>query len=67
MHITAIVEKEGGMFEFSAELSPQQHQFLLEYAIRDLVTRGLVPFDVVTDTDGSPVGIVPVPEPSKGH
>jgi len=44
MKIKTIVEKEDGAYEFQAEISDIQHRFLLEYAIRDLVTRGLIPF-----------------------
>ena len=50
MKITAIVEKPEGNFEFTAEISELQHQFLLEYAVRDLISKGLVPFHV-TDAD----------------
>lgn len=44
MHIKTVVETEAGMVEFTAELSPVQHAFLLEYAVRDLVKKGLIPF-----------------------
>jgi hypothetical protein len=44
MKVKSIVESPEGNFEFSAELSPQQHAFLIEYAIRDLVRKGLIPF-----------------------
>ena len=53
MKITAVVEKEGGLFQFTADLTAQQHQFLIEYALRDLVTKGLVPFAVSVAEDGS--------------
>lgn len=60
MKITAVVEREGGVYQFTAELTEQQHQFLIEYAIRDLVTKGLVPFNV----DDSGEGVVEVTEQS---
>ena len=44
MKVTAILEKPEGQFEFTAELSSEQHNFLLEYAIRDLISKGLLPF-----------------------
>lgn len=44
MKVKTVVENENGVFEFSAELSEQQHAFLLEYAIRDLIRKGLIPF-----------------------
>lgn len=67
MRVTAIVEKDGGIFEFSAELTAEQHRFLLEYAIQSLVHRGLVPFNVTTDDDGVSIGVAETMEPSKGH
>ena len=66
MKITAVVEKEGGLYQFTADLTAQQHQFLIEYALRDLVTRGLVPFDAVDMPDGSVEGAVLVGE-EKAH
>ena len=57
MKITAIVEKTEGNFEFTAEISELQHQFLLEYAVRDLISKGLVPFHVA-DTDKSETLVV---------
>lgn len=44
MKIKSIVETENGDFEFSANLTPTQHAFLIEYAIRDLVRKGFIPF-----------------------
>lgn len=38
------VEKPDGMYEFAAELSNDQCQFLLQYALQILITQGLVPF-----------------------
>lgn len=45
MRVTSIVEKDGGLYEFTANLSTEQHQFLLEYAIQSLITQGLMPFN----------------------
>lgn len=66
MKITAVVEKEGGLFQFTADLTAQQHQFLIEYALRDLVTKGLVPFAVSVAEDGSVEASVPL-EAEKSH
>lgn len=44
MKIKSIVESPDGNFEFSAELTAQQHAFLIEYAVRDLIRKGLIPF-----------------------
>lgn len=52
MKIKAIVEKPEGTFEFNAELTPMQHQFLIEYAIRDLMTKGLIPFHTPEGKEG---------------
>lgn len=53
MKITAIVEKPEGNYEFTANLTEEQHRFLIEYAIRDMMTKGLLPFDSrhTPDTD----------------
>lgn len=59
MKIKSIVENEGGVFEFQAELTEQQHAFLIEYAIRDLVRKGLVPF-VSADNEADLARVVPV-------
>ncbi len=61
--ITAIVEREGGVYQFTAELTATQHQFLIEYAIRDLVNKGLMPFTV--DEDGN--GVVETTPPESAH
>jgi len=54
MKVTTIVEKEGNMFQFTAELSSEQHAFLLDYAIRDLVQKGLLALPTPSE-DGQPV------------
>jgi len=46
MKVKAIIEKTDGVYEFTAELSTDQHNFLVEYAIRDLITKGMMPFDM---------------------
>ena len=58
MKIKTIVEQKDGTYEFTAMLTPEQHQFLLEYAVRDLVAKGLVPFIPVQDA-GEIAAIVP--------
>ena len=45
MKIKTIVEREDGTFEFVAFLTPAQHQFMLEFAIQEMIRRGLsIPF-----------------------
>ena len=41
MKIKAVVENQDGTFEFTANLTPEQHQFLIEYAVQDLLRKGL--------------------------
>jgi hypothetical protein len=43
MKVKTVVENDQGVFEFQAELSEQQHAFLIEYALRDLIRKGLLP------------------------
>ena len=50
--VVAVVEREGGVYQFTAELTASQHQFLIEYAIRDLVNKGLMPFTVNDEGEG---------------
>ena len=45
MKVKTLIEKEGGIYEFTAELSDLQHQFLIEWALKDLIKRGLIPFN----------------------
>lgn len=61
MKVKTVVENESGIFEFQAELTPQQHAFLLEYAIRDLIRKGLLPF-LNIDEDKDLVNIIPNPD-----
>ena len=48
MDITSIIETPEGDFTFTAVLTADQHQFLIEYAIRDLFAKGLLPFRSVS-------------------
>lgn len=61
MKIKTVVENEEGTFEFQAELSAQQHAFLLEYAIRDLIRKGLLPF-LNVDNEADMAKIIPNPD-----
>ena len=58
MKITTIVEKPEGAYEFTADLNALQHTFLLEYAIRDLITKGLMPFNAVPSPVGGSMGVI---------
>jgi hypothetical protein len=55
--IVSVVERPEGNFEFVANLTEMQQRFLLEYAIRDLIAKGLIPFDA-REIGGEVVGIV---------
>lgn len=45
MKIKTIVENEDGNFEFVAFLTKDQHAFLIEFAIQEMIRRGLsIPF-----------------------
>ena len=52
MKIKAIVNKEDGTRELTAVLTEDQHKFLMEYAIADILSKGVmiphVKDDVVT-------------------
>ena len=52
MKIKAIIHKEDGTRELTAHLTEDQHKFLLEYAIADILSKGVmiphVKDDVVT-------------------
>jgi len=42
MQIKTIVEKDGEGYEFTADLTPEQHAFLLEFAVKTLFQQGLL-------------------------
>ena len=44
MQIKTIVERSDGNYEFSAVLTAEQHAFLIEFAIKELLAAGLIPF-----------------------
>lgn len=44
MQIKTLIEKEDGTYEFQADLTSDQHKFLLEYAIKTLFVQGMLPF-----------------------
>ena len=44
MKIKTVVEQPDGNYVFQAELSPEQHAFLIEFAVRELIKAGLIPF-----------------------
>ena len=52
MKIQTLVETADGTVEFSAVLTEEQHKFLIEYAIQDILRKGVaipvVQDDVVT-------------------
>lgn len=44
MLIKTIIEKDDKSFEFTAELTEQQHAYLINFAIANLMQRGVIPF-----------------------
>lgn len=44
MHIKTIVEQPDGNYEFNAVLTADQHAFLIEFAVKELLAAGLIPF-----------------------
>lgn len=64
MKIETIVTRPEGDYVFTAALTPIQHTFLLEYAIRDLIARGLMPVPVTIDAKHDVVTVAPIVEPN---
>lgn len=44
MNITQVIETPEGAYTFSANLTKEQHAFLLEFAIKELLRAGMIPF-----------------------
>lgn len=44
MKISTVVEQPDGNYTFQAELTAEQHAFLIEFAIKELIRHGLIPF-----------------------
>lgn len=44
MKISTIIEQPDGNYEFTAVLTPDQHAFLIEFAVKELLRAGLIPF-----------------------
>jgi len=44
MKVKQVVETTEGNYEFQAELTKEQHAFLIEFAIKELLAAGLIPF-----------------------
>ena len=44
MKVKQVVETTEGNYEFQAELTKEQHAFLIEFAIKELLVAGLIPF-----------------------
>ena len=64
MKIKAIVEQADGNYEFQAELTADQHAFLIEFAIKELIRHGLIPF-AAANTEKERASIVPATMPSE--
>lgn len=51
MKIKTVVEQADGNYVFEATLTPDQHAFLIEFAVRELIRAGLIPFSGATSTE----------------
>ena len=51
MKIDFSQEVDGGPVSFNGELNPDEVTFLVEYALTDLIKKGLVPLSVSRDPD----------------
>lgn len=49
MYLKSLIETKDGEVEFTANLAEEELQFLLEYAINDLMQKGALPFASVSD------------------
>ena len=66
MKISTIVEQADGNYTFQAELTPDQHAFLIEFAVRELIRAGLVPF-ASTATAVEKASLIPATAQSEFH
>ena len=64
MKVTTVIQKEDGNYTFSADLTDAQHAFLIEYALRDLLQRGLIPQILEEEGEDEQPLIVMNPDPS---
>ena len=64
MKIKTIIDKEDGTYEFQAVLTTEQHSFLIEYAVRDLMMKGLLPFVTAGQPNGDVTVLVPTYDPA---
>lgn len=64
MKVKTVVETPDGNYEFSAVLTGEQHDFLVEYAIKDLIQKGLIPF--VTPSKESGIDLI-APQINEGN
>ena len=44
MRVNTVVERDGGAVQFTADLTPEETTFLLEYSINHLMMKGALPF-----------------------
>jgi hypothetical protein len=51
MRIDFTQETDGGPVTFTGDMSPDEVTFLCEYALTDLIKKGLVPVSVTRDPD----------------
>lgn len=53
MNIKTVIEQPDGTYTFTGVLNQEQHAFLIEYAIRDLVAKGLLPAAIQRPADSA--------------
>lgn len=63
MNITAVVRKDNSLYQFTTEVNEEQMRFLLEHAIRDLITKGVIP-TIVKDAEAAGIDLA---EAQKAH
>ena len=66
MKISTVIEQPDGNYTFQAELTPDQHAFLIEFAVRELIRAGLVPF-ASTATAAEKASLIPVAQQERPH
>ncbi len=66
MKISTVVELPDGNYEFNAVLTPEQHAFLIEFAVKELLRAGLIPF-AAANTNEEIVSLIPATQSEYKH
>ena len=64
--ISTVIERADGNYEFKAELTPEQHAFLIEFAVKELLRAGLIPF-AQADTAEEIASVIPATHTEYKH